>query len=113
MEYPVKIVKFSSVYNLSLHIPKSIGGDNTKIFWIGLRGWLCFKSDFWIYPHDQMDLIIITMCALFSFKLLSFLYIGEFTEMQRDKIVLASYELAANPADMHVKSDKKMNYEIF
>jgi len=75
MEYPVKIVKFSSVYNLSLHFPKSIGGDVTKIYYIGLR--------------------------------------GEFTEGQREKIVLASYELAANPADNHVKSDKKVNYEIF
>ena len=76
IEYPVKIVKFSSVYNLTLHFPKSVGGDQTKIYWIGLR--------------------------------------GEFTETQREKIVLASYELAANPADHHkVCSKEKMNFDIY
>ena len=76
IEYPVKIVKFSSTYSLSLHFPRSVGGDETKIYWIGLR--------------------------------------GEFTQIQRDKIVLASYELAANPADHHVKaSSKKASYDIY
>ena len=76
LEYPVKIVKFSSVYNLTLHFPKSVGGDQTKIYWIGLR--------------------------------------GEWTQTQREKVVLASYELAANPADHHkVYSKNKMSYDIY
>lgn len=76
IDYPIKIVKFSSVYNLSLHFPRSIGGDQTKIYWIGLK--------------------------------------GEFTQAQRDKVVLATYELAANPADHHkVYSKNKAHFDIY
>ncbi|XP_064485198.1 PITH domain-containing protein CG6153-like [Ornithodoros turicata] len=38
LEYPVKVVKFSSVYHLSLHFPSNFGSETTKILYIGLRG---------------------------------------------------------------------------
>ncbi|XP_046441137.1 PITH domain-containing protein 1-like [Daphnia pulex] len=37
-EYATKIVKFSSVYHLTLHFPKNHGADTTKILFIGLKG---------------------------------------------------------------------------
>lgn len=33
-----RIVKFSSVYHLTLHFPKNHGADTTKIIFIGLKG---------------------------------------------------------------------------
>jgi len=38
LEYKTKIVKFSSVYHLTLHFPSNYGADNTKIYYIGLSG---------------------------------------------------------------------------
>ncbi|KAK6632448.1 hypothetical protein RUM44_007490 [Polyplax serrata] len=38
LEYSTKIVKFSSVHCLTIHIPKNFGGETTKIYYIGLRG---------------------------------------------------------------------------
>ncbi|KAL0274147.1 UNVERIFIED_CONTAM: hypothetical protein PYX00_006640 [Menopon gallinae] len=38
LEYATKIVKFSSVHHLSIHIPKNFGGESTKVYYIGLRG---------------------------------------------------------------------------
>ncbi|XP_069613248.1 PITH domain-containing protein 1 isoform X2 [Ranitomeya imitator] len=38
LEYPTKISRFSSVYHLSIHISKNFGAENTKIYYIGLRG---------------------------------------------------------------------------
>ncbi|CAM1303782.1 PITHD1 (predicted) [Pycnogonum litorale] len=38
LEYPIKVVKFSSVQHLSIHIPKNYGADNTRVYYIGLKG---------------------------------------------------------------------------
>lgn len=38
LEYPLKIVKFSNVFHLTIHIPKNYGADTTKVYYIGLRG---------------------------------------------------------------------------
>ena len=38
VEYNPKVVTFSSVHHLSLHIPSNFGADETKIYWIGLKG---------------------------------------------------------------------------
>ncbi|KAM9321659.1 PITH domain-containing protein 1 [Gastrophryne carolinensis] len=38
LEYPTKIARFSNVSHLSIHISKNFGAENTKIFYIGLRG---------------------------------------------------------------------------
>lgn len=33
-----RVVTFSSVHHLTLHFPNNFGAENTKIFYIGLRG---------------------------------------------------------------------------
>lgn len=33
-----RIVKFSNVFHLTIHIPRNYGEDNTKVYYIGLRG---------------------------------------------------------------------------
>lgn len=33
-----RIVKFSGVNHLSLHLPKNFGEETTKVFYIGLKG---------------------------------------------------------------------------
>jgi len=38
LEYTIKIVKFSSLYHLTIHIPKNFGSETTKVYYIGLRG---------------------------------------------------------------------------
>uniref|UniRef100_A0A1B6HQ51 PITH domain-containing protein n=1 Tax=Homalodisca liturata TaxID=320908 RepID=A0A1B6HQ51_9HEMI len=38
LEYSTTVVKFSSVYHLSIHIPRNFGAENTKVYYIGLRG---------------------------------------------------------------------------
>ena len=39
IEYETKVVQFSSVHHLTLHFPSNFAGDDeTKIFYIGLRG---------------------------------------------------------------------------
>lgn len=38
IEYPTKVTKFSSIHNLTIHIPENYGADCTKIYYIGLRG---------------------------------------------------------------------------
>jgi len=38
LEYPLKIVKFSNVYHLTIHIPKNYGAETSKVYYIGLRG---------------------------------------------------------------------------
>ncbi|KAG8451636.1 hypothetical protein GDO86_003723 [Hymenochirus boettgeri] len=38
LEYPTKISRFSNVSHLSIHISKNFGAENTKIYYIGLRG---------------------------------------------------------------------------
>jgi len=74
LEYNIKIVKFSSVHHLTIHIPKNFGNDKTKVYYIGLR--------------------------------------GEFTAMQRDGIVLTSYELAPNPAECKTDIKDKVPHQI-
>uniref|UniRef100_A0A3Q3JL20 PITH domain-containing protein 1 n=1 Tax=Monopterus albus TaxID=43700 RepID=A0A3Q3JL20_MONAL len=38
LEYPTKIARFSSVQHLSIHISKNFGAENTRVYYIGLRG---------------------------------------------------------------------------
>ncbi|KAJ9582831.1 hypothetical protein L9F63_022827 [Diploptera punctata] len=38
IEYSTRVVKFSSVYHLSLYFPRNFGNETTKIYYIGLRG---------------------------------------------------------------------------
>lgn len=38
IEYATKVVTFNNVHHLSLHFPSNFGDDNTKIYYIGLRG---------------------------------------------------------------------------
>ncbi|XP_047987583.1 PITH domain-containing protein GA19395 [Leguminivora glycinivorella] len=38
LEYAPKIVTFSSVTHLTMHFPSNFGADNTKIYYIGLKG---------------------------------------------------------------------------
>ncbi|XP_050361663.1 PITH domain-containing protein CG6153 [Nymphalis io] len=38
LEYSPKIVTFSSVSHLTMHFPTNFGAENTKIYYIGLRG---------------------------------------------------------------------------
>ncbi|KAI1287693.1 putative PITH domain-containing protein [Halotydeus destructor] len=37
-EHPLKIVKFSGISHLSLHFPSNFGEDETRIYYIGLKG---------------------------------------------------------------------------
>ncbi|KAK3912158.1 PITH domain-containing protein GA19395 [Frankliniella fusca] len=37
-EYPTKIVKFSSVHHLTIHLPSNFGDDTSRVYYIGLRG---------------------------------------------------------------------------
>lgn len=38
LEYPTKIARFSNVQHLSIHISKNFGEENTRVYYIGLRG---------------------------------------------------------------------------
>ncbi|KAJ8306029.1 hypothetical protein KUTeg_016574 [Tegillarca granosa] len=38
IEYNVKVARFNSVEHLCLHFPSNFGADNTKVYYIGLRG---------------------------------------------------------------------------
>ncbi|XP_026477915.1 PITH domain-containing protein GA19395-like [Ctenocephalides felis] len=38
LEYPTKVVTFSSVHHLTIHIPGNFGSDSTRVYYIGLRG---------------------------------------------------------------------------
>ncbi|KAF9415059.1 hypothetical protein HW555_007215 [Spodoptera exigua] len=38
LEYSPKIVTFSSVSHLTMHFPSNFGAENTKIYYIGLKG---------------------------------------------------------------------------
>jgi len=33
-----RIVRFSSVHHLTIHFPSNFGADNTKVYYIGLKG---------------------------------------------------------------------------
>lgn len=61
MEYSTKVVKFSSVYHLTIHISRNFGAETTKVYYIGLK--------------------------------------GEFTEVNRQEVMICTYELRPNPAD--------------
>ncbi|GLV46182.1 uncharacterized protein CBL_02899 [Carabus blaptoides fortunei] len=37
-EYSTKVVTFSSVHHLTIHFPSNFGADQTKVYYIGLRG---------------------------------------------------------------------------
>lgn len=45
-EYPIKIVKFSSVHHLTIHLPSNFGDDTSRVYYIGLRGE-------WSPPHHH------------------------------------------------------------
>ncbi|XP_017778796.1 PREDICTED: PITH domain-containing protein GA19395 [Nicrophorus vespilloides] len=38
LEYSTKVVTFNTVHHLTIHIPSNFGADQTKIYYIGLRG---------------------------------------------------------------------------
>ncbi|XP_069126408.1 PITH domain-containing protein 1-like [Argopecten irradians] len=38
LEYSTKVARFNSVEHLSIHFPTNFGADNTKVYYIGLRG---------------------------------------------------------------------------
>lgn len=38
LEYPTKITKFSNVHHLTMYFPKNFGEENTRIYYIGLKG---------------------------------------------------------------------------
>ncbi|KAF2884795.1 hypothetical protein ILUMI_21402 [Ignelater luminosus] len=38
LEYSTKIVTFSTVHHLTLHFPSNFGADQTRIYYIGLKG---------------------------------------------------------------------------
>uniref|UniRef100_A0A2M4C042 Putative thioredoxin-like protein n=1 Tax=Anopheles marajoara TaxID=58244 RepID=A0A2M4C042_9DIPT len=38
VEYATKVVTFANVHHLSLHIPSNYGSDQTKVYYIGLKG---------------------------------------------------------------------------
>lgn len=38
MKYLFRIVKFSSINHLTIHIPRNYGNESTKVYYIGLRG---------------------------------------------------------------------------
>ncbi|TRY61791.1 hypothetical protein TCAL_11237 [Tigriopus californicus] len=44
VEYPTKVVSFSNVHHLTIHFPSNYGDDETKVYYIGLKGEF-FKSN--------------------------------------------------------------------
>lgn len=34
----IRIVKFSSVHHLTIHLPSNFGDDTSRVYYIGLRG---------------------------------------------------------------------------
>lgn len=44
IDYPLASAKFSNIYYLTLHFPISFGHEQSRIFYIGLRG--SFQHDF-------------------------------------------------------------------
>ncbi|KAK5646565.1 hypothetical protein RI129_005029 [Pyrocoelia pectoralis] len=38
LEYATRVVLFNTVHHLTLHFPSNFGGDQTRIFYIGLKG---------------------------------------------------------------------------
>ncbi|KAI6240125.1 PITH domain-containing protein [Aphelenchoides fujianensis] len=44
IDYPLAAFKFSNVFHLTLHFPKNFGAEQTRIFYIGLRG--SFQNNF-------------------------------------------------------------------
>ncbi|XP_013405040.1 PITH domain-containing protein 1 [Lingula anatina] len=74
VEYPTKVVRFSSVTHLTIYFPTNFGADTTKVYYIGLH--------------------------------------GDFTEAQRQEILITNYEIRPNPADHKVDSFNPMSHEI-
>lgn len=73
-EYNTKVSTFSSVYHLSLHFPSNFGAENTRIYYIGLK--------------------------------------GEWSEAQRQGVVICNYEAMPNAADHKNSLFDKVNHEI-
>jgi len=44
VDYPLASIKFSNVHHLTLHFPRNFGAEQTRIYYIGLRG--SFQHEF-------------------------------------------------------------------
>lgn len=58
IEYPTKIVKFTNVHHLTLYFPRNFGDDNTRIYYIGLKGDFtevsCSGKTFWSISNASL-----------------------------------------------------------
>ena len=74
LQYPLKAAKFSNVFHLSLFFPSSVEDEISKV--------------------QESFLISINYYQVYYIGLR-----GEFQKADRDQILVANYELNANPAD--------------
>lgn len=88
-----RIVKFSNVFHLTIHIPRNYGEDSTKVYYIGLRGEFQ-KVIQVLYKSLTAQLICIKSLSI---------------QTNRDAVLIANYELAPNPAECNTNKLKETN----